>query len=67
MGCFALDKNELLTIESERLLAFYENIRRAIELDSLLAVDVGSFGDGVKRYVEQFREEMDGVVALQPR
>jgi hypothetical protein len=23
------------------------------------AVDVGSFGEGVKRYAEQFREEMD--------
>jgi hypothetical protein len=44
-------------MKDERLLAFYENVRR------LVALDAGSryrfSGDGVRAYADKLREEMD--------
>ena len=45
--------------KDERLLAFYENVRRRVELDSRAGGRRRLIGEGVKRYAEQFREEMD--------
>ncbi len=55
----APDNNELLTIERRMHLAFYENVRRRVELDSRAGGRRRLIGEGVKRYAEQFREEMD--------
>jgi hypothetical protein len=38
--------------KDERLLAFYENIRRQVERHRFV-------GEGVKRYADMLREEMD--------
>jgi hypothetical protein len=43
----------------ERLLAFYENIRRQVDLDLRAGGRYRFAGEGVKRYADQLREEMD--------
>jgi hypothetical protein len=45
--------------KDERLLAFYENVWRRVELDSRAGGRRRLIGEGVKRYAEQRREEMD--------
>ncbi len=45
--------------KDERLLAFYENIRRQVELDQQSGGPHRLIGEGVKRYAESLREEMD--------
>jgi hypothetical protein len=45
--------------KDERLLAFYENIRRQVELDQQSGSPPWLIGEGVKRYAESLREEMD--------
>jgi hypothetical protein len=43
----------------ERLLAFYENIRRQVDLDMRAGGRYRLAGDGVKQYADRLREEMD--------
>ena len=45
--------------KDERLLAFYENVRRQVELDNRSGGRYRLAGDGVKQYAERLREEMD--------
>jgi hypothetical protein len=45
--------------KDERLLAFYENIRRQVELDSASGGRYRFAGDGVKQYAGKLREEID--------
>jgi hypothetical protein len=45
--------------KDERLLAFYENVRRQVELDNRSGGRYRLAGDGVKQYAEKLREEMD--------
>ena len=48
-----------LQSKDERLLAFYENVRRQVELDNRSGGRYRVAGDGVKQYAERLREEMD--------
>jgi hypothetical protein len=48
-----------LQSKDERLLAFYENVRRQVELDNRSGGRYRLAGDGVKQYAERLREEMD--------
>ena len=45
--------------KDERLLAFYENVRRQVEIDQRSGAKYRFAGEGVKQYAEQLREEMD--------
>ncbi len=45
--------------KDERLLAFYESVRRQVELDIRSGGRYRLAGDGVKQYAERLREEMD--------
>jgi len=45
--------------KDERLLAFYENVRRQVELDIQAGGRYRLAGEGVKKYAERLREEMD--------
>jgi hypothetical protein len=45
--------------KDESLLAFYENVRRQVELDSRAGGRHRLIGEGVKQYAEQLRDEMD--------
>jgi hypothetical protein len=45
--------------KDERLLAFYENVRRQVELDRQSGGRYWFAGEGVKQYAERLREEMD--------
>jgi hypothetical protein len=45
--------------KNERLLAFYENVRRQVELDKQLGGKYRLAGEGVKQYAEQLWEKMD--------
>jgi hypothetical protein len=45
--------------KDERLLAFYENVRRQVELDKQHGGKYRLAGEGVKQYAERLREEMD--------
>jgi hypothetical protein len=45
--------------KDERLLAFYENIRRQVDLDMRAGGRYRLAGDGVKQYADRLREEMD--------
>jgi hypothetical protein len=48
-----------LQSKDERLLAFYENVRKQVELDKQAGGRYRLAGEGVKRYAEHLREEMD--------
>jgi hypothetical protein len=50
---------DLSNSKDERLLAFYENVRRQVELDNRSGGRYRLAGDGVKQYAEKLREEMD--------
>jgi hypothetical protein len=43
----------------ERLLAFYEGVRQQVEFDRRAGHRHRLAGEGVKKYAEQLREEMD--------
>jgi hypothetical protein len=45
--------------KDERLLAFYENIRRQVDLDARAGGRYRLAGEGVKQYADRLREEMD--------
>lgn len=45
--------------KDERLLAFYESVRRQVEKDMRSGGQYRFAGEGVKQYAEQLREEMD--------
>jgi hypothetical protein len=45
--------------KNERLLAFYENIRRQVDLDMRAGGRYRFAGEGVKQYADRLREEMD--------
>lgn len=45
--------------KDERLLAFYDNIRKQVELDKQAGGRYRFAGEGVKEYAERLREEMD--------
>jgi hypothetical protein len=45
--------------KDERLIIFYENVRRQVELDSRSGGRYRFAGEGVKKYAERLREEMD--------
>jgi hypothetical protein len=45
--------------KDERLLAFYENVRRQVDLDKHAGGRYRFAGEGVKLYAERLREEMD--------
>ena len=46
-------------MEDERIVAFYENVRRQVELDKQAGGRYRLAGEGVKQYAEKLREEMD--------
>ena len=48
-----------LQSKDERLLAFYDNVRQQVELDTRSGGRYRFAGDGVKQYAERLREEMD--------
>ena len=48
-----------LQSKDERLLVFYESVRRQVELDNRSGGRYRLAGDGVKQYAERLREEMD--------
>ena len=45
--------------KDERLLAFYENVRRQVEMDLRSGGRYRFAGEGVKQYADKLREEMD--------
>ena len=45
--------------KDERLLAFYENVRRQVHMDMRTGGRYRFAGEGVKQYAEQLREEME--------
>ena len=45
--------------KDERLLAFYENVRKQVELDKKASGRYRLTSDGVKQYADSLREEMD--------
>jgi len=46
-------------MKNERILAFYENVRRQVELDKQAGGRYRLAGEGVKQYAEDLRDEMD--------
>jgi hypothetical protein len=45
--------------KDERLIAFYENVRRQVEIDRRSGGRYRFAGEGVKQYADKLREEMD--------
>jgi hypothetical protein len=45
--------------KDERLIAFYENVRRQVDLDRRSGGRYRFAGDGVKQYADKLREEME--------
>ncbi len=45
--------------KDERLLAFYENVRRQVELDKKSGGRYRLAGEGVKQYAENLRREIE--------
>jgi len=45
--------------KDERLLAFYENVRRQVHLDMQVGGRYRLVGEGVKQYADKLREEME--------
>ena len=46
-------------MKSERLVAFYENVRHQVEIDKNNGSKYRFAGEGVKQYAEKLREEID--------
>jgi hypothetical protein len=49
----------LSSSKDERLLVFYENIRRQVEMDMRSGSRYRFAGEGVKEYADKLREEME--------
>jgi hypothetical protein len=47
------------TSKDERLLAFYEGVRRQVDLDAQSGGRYRFAGEGVKKYADKLREEME--------
>jgi hypothetical protein len=45
--------------KDERLLAFYEHVRRQVEIDKQRGGPYRFAGEGVRQYAEKLREEID--------
>jgi hypothetical protein len=45
--------------KNERLLAFYDGVRRQVELDKQADGRYRFAGDGVRQYADKLREEME--------
>ncbi len=45
--------------KDERLLTFYEGVRRQVDLDKQAGGRYRLAGDGVKQYADKLREEME--------
>jgi len=45
--------------KADRLLAFYDGVRRQVELDKQAGGRYRLAGDGVRQYAEKLREEME--------
>lgn len=45
--------------KDERLLTFYEGVRRQVDLDKQAGDRYRLAGDGVKQYADKLREEME--------
>jgi hypothetical protein len=48
-----------LQSKDESLVAFYENVRRQVELDKRAGGKYRLAGDGVRQYADKLREEID--------
>jgi hypothetical protein len=59
LGVVRAMKMNFSQMKDERLLAFYENIRRQVDLDMRAGGSYRLAGNGVKQYADRLREEMD--------
>jgi hypothetical protein len=60
VGSVALGRKMNFThMNSERLLAFYENVRQQVSIDLRAGGKYRFAGDGVKAYADKLREEID--------
>jgi hypothetical protein len=50
---------DLSNSKDERLLSFYDSVRREVELDIRSGGRYRFAGDGVKQYADKLREEME--------
>jgi hypothetical protein len=50
---------DLSNSKDERLLSFYEEVRRQVELDNMSNGRYRFAGDGMKQYANKLRDEMD--------
>ena len=50
---------KFLQSKDDRLLAFYENVRRQVELDKRSGGKYRLVGEGVRAYADKLREEID--------
>jgi hypothetical protein len=50
---------DLSNSKDERLLSFYDGVRREVELDIRSGGRYRFAGDGVKQYADKLREEME--------
>jgi len=46
-------------MKSERLLAYYENVHRQVQIDKQTGGEFRFAGDGMKQYAERLRAEME--------
>jgi hypothetical protein len=58
-GIIGAIKMNFSQTQDERLLAFYENVRRQVDLDMRAGGRYRLAGDGVKQYADRLRDEMD--------
>jgi hypothetical protein len=55
-----------LQSKDESLVAFYENVRRQVELDKRAGGKYRLAGDGVRQYADKLREEIDRRRQVEP-
>jgi hypothetical protein len=59
LGIVGAMKMNCSKMKDERLLAFYENIRRQVDFDTRAGGRYRLAGEGVKQYADRLREEID--------
>jgi len=59
LGCSGAWAMNFSQMKDERILAFYENVRRQVEIDKQAGGRYRFVGDGVKQYAEKLREQLD--------